>query len=160
MIPVRLMVIMLMGTDIIWKLMPVTSSHGDVVHLLEVTDSVEWVPGEKSKAICNREGKWFFSGIVIPGDRPCEKCDKKSSVVVAMFLADKQAKELAQDEIDHQFHHWLEQGVDSGFISLPSCYFHGGDTFLTSDEEIQVNDHGEPDHCVFIVRVFDPGKDE
>lgn len=142
------------------KLMPVTSKDGSVVHLLEVIDIADWVPGEKTKALCNREGNWFFSGVVIPGDRPCEKCDAKSSVVAAMFLADQQAKVFAQDEIDHQFHLWLKQGVDSGFISPPSCYFHGGDTFLTPKEEAQVNDHGEPDLCVFVVRVFDPGKDD
>ncbi len=141
------------------RLMPVTSRNGEVIHLLDLVDQGEWSPGQKSKALCNREGHWFFSGLVMPGDRPCERCDQKSSVVAAMFLADQQMKGLAQDEIDHQFHHWLELGVDSGFISPPSCYFHG-DTFLTSDEEAQVNDHSEPDFCVFVVRIFDPGKDE
>lgn len=51
------------------------------------------------------------------------------------------------------FQEWLKTGISNGYISEPGCYFHSV-VPLSKEEKQQVDETGEPDNCVTIVRLY------
>jgi hypothetical protein len=51
------------------------------------------------------------------------------------------------------YQEWLNTGIKHGYISEPGCYFHSVIP-LSDDERKQVDETGEPDNCVTIVRLY------
>ena len=137
-------------------LVPVMARNGVAVHVLDTTlkNNKKWAPGEKGLTLCGRSGVWFFSGVIMEGDRPCKQCDSKASVAVEMFMADAKMRDLAEVHLSHVFESWVQYGINAGFISPSFCYAHEG-VPLTA-EEIERMRQGGSEQCIIMVRVHHP----
>lgn len=51
-----------------------------------------------------------------------------------------------------EFREWLDYGVDKGWLSEPTCYFH--DTLpLSEEEEMEIDEDGET--CLSVSRFYE-----
>ncbi len=55
----------------------------------------------------------------------------------------------------HGYLEWVQQGIDAGYCTEVKCLVHASYDLLTDEEAEQVFDEGEPDHCVFGVRLHE-----
>lgn len=140
------------------ELVPVMAATGNgAIHVLDPDASVnqDWMPGLEGKTMCGRTSLWYFSGLVMDGDRPCKQCDKKAAVAIAMFEAEARVMHGAELHMQYTFEQWLYFGRRHGFLSEPVCYIHDGIP-LTDEEMDEMDETGEPDHCIFVVRIDYP----
>lgn len=51
-----------------------------------------------------------------------------------------------------EFYAWLQQGIDSNWITVPFCNTHDGDPYMTDEEMQEWEDGGDP--CMFVTKLL------
>lgn len=56
---------------------------------------------------------------------------------------------------NREYVEWLQKGIENGYCSEVRCLVHVPLDLFTDEEAEQMFDEGEPDHCVFGVRLHE-----
>lgn len=62
-------------------------------------------------------------------------------------------EEFDKDIEIKEFGIWLQNGIDRGWVSLPFCYTHEGDPYMSEEEAIEWEEGGDP--CSLVIKVLE-----